>query len=80
MPQILLTTGGVAVRSSESNNVSCSLGVGGDYKIFEKLSTFVEYNYSHYGQAALLEPNNDNRFDSIEIKNHAIKLGVRYNF
>ena len=80
MPQILLTTGGVAVRSSESNNVSWSLGVGGDYKIFENFSTFVEYNYSDYGQAALLEPNNDNRFDSIEIKNHAIKLGVRYNF
>ena len=80
MPQVLLTTGGVAARGSESNNVSWSLGVGGDYKIFENFSTFVEYNYSDYGQAALLEPDNDNRFDSKEIKNHAIKLGVRYNF
>jgi len=80
MPQVLLTTGGVAARGSESTNVSWSLGIGGDYKFFENFSTFVEYNYSDYGQAALLEPDNDNRFDSKEIKNHAIKLGVRYNF
>ena len=80
VPQILSTTNAVAARGSESENVSWSLGIGGDYKIFENFSTFVEYNYSDYGQAALLEPNNDNRFDSEEIKNHAIKLGVRYNF
>ena len=80
VPQILSTTNAVAARGSESDNVSWSLGIGGDYKIFENFSTFVEYNYSDYGQAALLEPNNDNRFDSEEIKNHAIKLGVRYNF
>ena len=80
VPQILSTTNAVAARGSESDNVSWSLGIGGDYKIFENFSTFVEYNYSDYGQAALLEPNNDNRFDSKEIKNHAIKLGLRYNF
>ena len=80
VPQILSTANAVMARGSESTNVSWSLGVGGDYKIFENFSTFVEYNYSDYGQAALLEPNNDNRFDSEEIKNHAIKLGVRYNF
>ena len=80
VPQILSTTNAVAARGSESENVSWSLGIGGDYKIFENFSTFVEYNYSDYGQAALLEPNNENRFDSEEIKNHAVKLGVRYNF
>ena len=47
---------------------------------FENFSTFAEYNYSDYGQAALKEPDNENRFDSEDIKNHAIKLGIRYNF
>ncbi len=40
----------------------------------------VKSNEFNFFQAALLEPNNDNRFYSKEIQNHAIKLGVRYNF
>ena len=70
VPQILTTTNAVAVRASESNNVSWSLGFGGDYKFFENFSTFVEYNYSDYGQAALKEPDNeslDQLFDLSEV-------------
>ena len=80
IPALVATDGVSMSRADEDDTISWSLGFGGDYQIFEKISSFVEYNFTDYGDASLLDPNLEFKADGFEIKNHALKIGIRYNF
>lgn len=80
LPGLSATDGVVLSRADEDDTISWSLGFGGDYQIFDKVSSFVEYNFTDYGDASLLDPTVEFKADGLEVKNHAIKIGLRYNF
>ena len=80
IPALVATDGVSMSRADEDDTISWSAGFGGDYQIFEKISSFVEYNFTDYGDASLLDPNLEFKADGFEVKNHALKIGIRYNF
>jgi len=79
-PNLTSTDGVLLARASDSSDLSWSFGLGTDYEIVKNISSFLEYKYTNYGRVDLLGSTDNFKSDGLLIKNHGLRIGLRYNF
>lgn len=85
-------TGGIAVAKIDNEfwstqhgfgstvQTGWTIGAGVEYKVNQHWSSRVEYNFTDYGVVNFDQPSGSSTLGEIHVTNHALKLGISYQF